>query len=388
MSFIFRRLSLRRPNKGRSKSWPPRNQSRGATPNNDDSIGPDPSSHPQPEPPSGDCRQNYDSEIAKDQDANIPHCSIASDVYEDRIEELGSLLQEQGRYIDELTNRSRIMSTENTVLRERMSENIVSNKPAASSPKRSPLKNIPRANRSNKDEQAKRAQAFEEENALLIQQADLLADELTGANKLIANRDASIISLSKELSSCLEKTRLMIIEKKTWKTDMFQKTKEIETLEANAKRSITLRSEISQKAELYLAERKGLEVEVIDLGSQMSHLASKVEDLHNQLASKRGEIEKISERSSEAEQATKLARQEAKINAEAIIVLQGTLRRSKLKNEQLGTELGETRDLLDGSQISYHKLQTCNADLQAGEWTAFCVSGFNYSDGQCSPACT
>ena len=58
-------------------------------------------------------------------------------------------------------------------------------------------------------------------------------------------------------------------EKKDWKTDMFQKTKDIETLQANAKRSYTLQSEASQRAEQYLAERKELEAEVTDLGAQV-----------------------------------------------------------------------------------------------------------------------
>ena len=58
-------------------------------------------------------------------------------------------------------------------------------------------------------------------------------------------------------------------EKKDWKTDMFQKTKDIETLQANAKRSNTLQSEASQRAEQYLTERKELEAEVMDLGAQV-----------------------------------------------------------------------------------------------------------------------
>lgn len=58
-------------------------------------------------------------------------------------------------------------------------------------------------------------------------------------------------------------------EKKDWKTDMFQKTKDIETLQSNAKRSNTLQSEASQRAEQYLTERKELEAEVTDLGAQV-----------------------------------------------------------------------------------------------------------------------
>ena len=57
-----------------------------------------------------------------------------------------------------------------------------------------------------------------------------------------------------------------MVEKKTWRTDMFQKIKEVESLESNVKRSNTLRSEISQIAEQYLSERKELEAKVADFG--------------------------------------------------------------------------------------------------------------------------
>ena len=60
-----------------------------------------------------------------------------------------------------------------------------------------------------------------------------------------------------------------MIEKRNWKTDMFQKTKDIESLEANAKRSSTQLAEMSQRLELCLAERTALEAEATDLGSQV-----------------------------------------------------------------------------------------------------------------------
>ena len=47
---------------------------------------------------------------------------------------------------------------------------------------------------------------------------------------------------------------------------MFQKIKEVESLESNVKRSNTLRSEISQIAEQYLSEGKELEAKVADFG--------------------------------------------------------------------------------------------------------------------------
>ena len=58
-------------------------------------------------------------------------------------------------------------------------------------------------------------------------------------------------------------------EKKSWKETTFQQTKDLEALEAKAKRSSKLHSELSQKADQYLAERKDLEGEVSDLEVQV-----------------------------------------------------------------------------------------------------------------------
>ena len=99
----------------------------------------------------------------------------------------------------------------------------------------------------------------------------------------------------------------------------------------------------------------------------MSHLTSKVEDLHLQLDSKQGEIEKIADKLCETEQAINSARQEAKINAETTLSLKDNLRRTKLQNEQLDTKLRETSDHLADSQISHHNIQTTNSILQVGE---------------------
>ena len=91
------------------------------------------------------------------------------------------------------------------MLRERLSKQA----PAPSSLKRMPLKGIASVVNSQKsqDEQTKLVQKLKGDNALLSEQADLLATELSGANKLVADRDAAIASLGKELSSCIEKAR-------------------------------------------------------------------------------------------------------------------------------------------------------------------------------------
>ena len=66
----------------------------------------------------------------------------------------------------------------------------------------------------------------------------------------------------------------VMIEKRTWKTDSFQKTKDNESLENQVKRANTQRSETSQQLECERAIRSKLESEVTDLTAQLSSLAN------------------------------------------------------------------------------------------------------------------
>ena len=59
------------------------------------------------------------------------------------------------------------------------------------------------------------------------------------------------------------------MEKKTWKMELAQKTKEVESLEANAKCANSCHAVIAQQAEQYLSERNDLELEVTDLVTQV-----------------------------------------------------------------------------------------------------------------------
>lgn len=95
----------------------------------------------------------------------------------------------------------------------------------------------------------------------------------------------------------------------------------------------------------------------------MAHLSSKVEDLNMQLASQQDEMEKYSDKMIEAEQRANLAKEKAKMNADATTAIQDALRCSKAKNEQLDAKLRETRNQLDDSQISQHKLSSVNDRL-------------------------
>ena len=130
--------------------------------------------------------------------------------YEHQIQELGQLLNEQGRALDEHNNRSRRLSDENSILRDRLAS-ATTNKPlpSSSSLPRTPLKNIINNRSASKDNANTKQliQRYNEERDLLIQQSELLANELADANKSLAERDEHVVNLEKELSKCLDKAR-------------------------------------------------------------------------------------------------------------------------------------------------------------------------------------
>jgi hypothetical protein len=178
---------------------------RGAAENNDEGTTPAEQRSSPPTPPLH--HRNHDDEAPS---LNTKPYAHVIDVYEDRIEELGELMAEQGRCLDEVTNRSRRLSTENNMIREKLSKSMASKPGSSASPAMSPLKNVINiAHRRGKDEITTREDVlrFKEENSLLIQQAELLTNELTESNRLIAGRDESLASLGKEISTCLEKAR-------------------------------------------------------------------------------------------------------------------------------------------------------------------------------------
>ena len=132
--------------------------------------------------------------------------------YERQIQDLGQLLSQQGRALDEHNNRSRHLSDENSILRDRLASTAAKPLQSTSPPPRTtPLKNIITNSRSSasKDD-AKTKQLInlhKEEKYLLIQQSELLANELADANKCLAERDETIGNLGKEFTTCLDKAR-------------------------------------------------------------------------------------------------------------------------------------------------------------------------------------
>lgn len=149
---------------------------------------------------------------------------------------------------------------------------------------------------------------MKEENKLLHQQSELLAAELRDANSSLSNRDETVSSLGKELSTCLETARKLLVEKRTRDIDLFQKTKQLELVETNLKRATDQQSETAQRLESCLLERTQLNEEVSDLSTQLNTLASKVDKQTNEIESKKNELEKADNKIFEADLAVKTAK--------------------------------------------------------------------------------
>jgi hypothetical protein len=131
------------------------------------------------------------------------------DAYELRIEELGQLMLEQGRHLDELTNRSHRLSTENLMLREKVSsglENLIAKPSGASMENKSPLNSMIRHQKKNQEDN-NIIKKEKEENELLHKQAELLVHELAHSNAQISEMDMTIASLEKELKERWEQSR-------------------------------------------------------------------------------------------------------------------------------------------------------------------------------------
>ena len=263
MSFIFQRLSRRSSSKkGRSVSLPlPTATTHNVINNNDN-----------------DC----------------------DNAYEQRIDELGRLLSEQGRCLDELTTSNRRISDENAQLRGRLATQHSA--PSMSNSTRTPLKNILN---NHKSDESKLVSKLKEENKLLNQQSELLAAELRDANLSLSNRDETVSTLGKELSSCLETARKLLSEKRTRDIDLFQKTKELELANTNLKRATDQQSDTAQRLESCLLERTQLNEEVSDLSTQLTTLSSKVDKQANEIEPKKKELEKAAKKSCEADLAVK-----------------------------------------------------------------------------------
>jgi chromosome segregation ATPase len=340
--------------------------------------------------------------VSSEAETAPPPPSPSSDVNETRIEELGELMEIQGHYLDELSNQSRRLSSENAMLREKLSqgiENLATKPKRSNSPTKSVLrsivlnhqkKNLPPA--TLKEEHEKVVQTFRDENELLLQQSDLLAKELASANDQIAVMDESIVTLGNELESCLQKARVckstehscggcyckislsdtshsyyplpVTLEKNALRNEVKLKNNEIESLKSDVRKMNTMRSDLSSKANHLLAERKGLEAEVMALTLQITRSVSQSQDFQLQLTSKQSELDKLVEKCHQLERDVHTTKHETKVASATNTSLQESNRQMKQRNEQLGIALQETKDNLDDNRITQHKHETTIKAMQ------------------------
>lgn len=272
------------------------------------------------------------------------------------LEDLGFLLQEQGRCLDELTNRSRGLSAENILLRERISSGIDS--VVTKSSQRDSLLSMMMSGGKKRVEGDDILKKFKEENEMLLQQADLLANELNMANASIAERDTSIASLGRELLGLVEKTRRLMVEKKAWKADTLEKVVEIESLQIREKQSNSLRCELSATVKQLQSEVESTRADAEMLVSLTSRSSSEIEDLRATLLSKQNEVERLDEERRNMERDLFSVRRDAKACADFTNRLKELLRQDESQRDELLQKEKELREELCKSDVKQHKLQS------------------------------
>eukprot|EP00569_Conticribra_weissflogii_P010141 CAMPEP_0171369318 /NCGR_PEP_ID=MMETSP0879-20121228/7292_1 /TAXON_ID=67004 /ORGANISM="Thalassiosira weissflogii, Strain CCMP1336" /LENGTH=765 /DNA_ID=CAMNT_0011877617 /DNA_START=1 /DNA_END=2298 /DNA_ORIENTATION=- len=321
--------------------------------------------------------------------------NTAIEEYEHRIEELGQMMLEQGRCLDELTAQSGRLSSENSLLRERLSagmESILTHVIAdrsegksenqasgreSSLTGRKPLKNImsfhnqsksstgsSRVFKNDKDD-SNAIKKYKDEVDLLTQQSELLAKELASANEQIAERDERIVSLGNDLSACMKKARKLIIENQGQKKSTLDMKSEIETLKASIKNSNAQRSELSSRADRLLSERREIEQEVETLKTHLTRSSTKIEEMQAELSSIQSNVEYLTEQNDELQQAEYSSKRSAKAQTDTITSLHESIRKAKLQTEQLESSLKENKDRLEESILFRHKLQSKCDSLEA-----------------------
>jgi hypothetical protein len=100
---------------------------------------------------------------------------------------------------------------------------------------------------------------------------------------------------------------------------------------------------------------------------QINYMTSTIGKQADELITRQTELERVLDKVSKSEQEAKLARDEAKNNAETAKNYQHQLQRSNAQNNRLEQKLIEARDKLAVSEISLHKLHRQNESLRLGE---------------------
>ena len=262
-------------------------------------------------------------------------------------DEIGELLETQGRCLDEANANLHTVQKENAVLRDRLSGAV-----SSSSSSRFPLRNM---TNHKSDRQSK---ALVEENRLLTEQAAILSSELCDANRALADREANMASLGKSLAVCIEKRKASLAEKSSLEEALLVKTKEAEgslaivvELEANAKSSLEEREEVAKDAASHAEMADGL--------------TRSLEKAQASLASKHAEVESLATELAASKREAASALREKETSTEAALSLRRSLSSSVARNEKLEREIKEVTTRSDESKIAQHSLQVSHSQLQA-----------------------
>ena len=112
--------------------------------------------------------------------------------YDSRIHDLGTYMEQQGEYLDAVTERSARILKENEDLRNKFLSKI--EKSAIES-------DLPTSRIDQKETRPEECNSVVKEKELLRQQSELLAKELHEANKIIASRDKDAVELNKQIQN-------------------------------------------------------------------------------------------------------------------------------------------------------------------------------------------
>ena len=187
--------------------------------------------------------------------------------YDMRIEELGNLIEQQGSYLDTLTERSQELLSENEALRKRAARDIekLSRQRSSDRIQDSLVKTNSGDALTAVDKNSKQWNDLTEENDLLCEQAELLAKELERANQTISSRDKNIEQLNKQV-----KTKLDLIEKFECRVNQLTRDQNTYNKELN------LKDEVAKRHSVKIKE---LEDHVVRATTEKSELISKFEDV-------------------------------------------------------------------------------------------------------------
>ena len=269
-------------------------------------------------------------------------------------DEIGELLETQGRCLDEANANLHTVQKENAVLRDRLSGAV-----SSSSSSRFPLRNM---TNHKSDRQSK---ALVEENRLLTEQAAILSSELCDANRALADREANMASLGKSLAVCIEKSKAHLSEKSSLEEALLVKTKEAEGSLANESRLNSIIVDLEANAKSSLEERDEVAKDAASHAQVAEGRTRSLEKAQASLASKHAEVESLATELAASKREAASALREKETSTEAALSLRRSLSSSVARNEKLEREIKEVTTRSDESKIAQHSLQVSHSQLQA-----------------------